>query len=247
MVLEQGWANLLIDGPRLVLGFMGIVCPCRTSPQSDWLLLLLPVFQDGDGGGEDADQLDVHLPLLLPQGECEVAGPRLPVRPCRGPPHPSVCLTGSGGRAALHAVPGHQVPGGQRSGGRRDGEGQAHAQRQPPAAGGRRLLRHCERDVTPGRSDGSHLGVCPNLSHLSHLSHLSQTLTVLVKNGVEVQHCPVKVLDTDTITQVPVCLSVSHLPVFLSISCLSAPLVCLSLLSVCLSLLSLTSVSPVCV
>lgn len=32
-----------------------------------------------------------------------------------------------------------------------------------------------------------------------------QTLTVLVKNGVEVQPCPVKVLDTDTITQVGTC------------------------------------------
>uniref|UniRef100_A0A671KPH6 Plexin-B1-like n=1 Tax=Sinocyclocheilus anshuiensis TaxID=1608454 RepID=A0A671KPH6_9TELE len=31
---------------------------------------------------------------------------------------------------------------------------------------------------------------------------LSQTLTVLVKSGVEVQPCPVKVLDSDTITQV---------------------------------------------
>lgn len=33
---------------------------------------------------------------------------------------------------------------------------------------------------------------------------LSQTLTVLVKNGDEVQPCPVKVLDIDTITQVTV-------------------------------------------
>lgn len=30
----------------------------------------------------------------------------------------------------------------------------------------------------------------------------SQTLTVLVKSGVEVQPCPIKVLDIDTITQV---------------------------------------------
>lgn len=29
---------------------------------------------------------------------------------------------------------------------------------------------------------------------------------MLVKNGVEVQPCPVKVLDTDTITQVHACL-----------------------------------------
>lgn len=43
----------------------------------------------------------------------------------------------------------------------------------------------------------------------------SQTLNVLVKNGLEVQQCPVKVLDIDTITQVPVCLYVPN-------TCLSA-------------------------
>lgn len=56
---------------------------------------------------------------------------------------------------------------------------------------------------------------------------LWQTLTVLVKNGVEVQPCPVKVLDTDTITQVPVCLCLcvclflTCLPVCLFLTCLS--------------------------
>lgn len=60
---------------------------------------------------------------------------------------------------------------------------------------------------------------------------VSQTLTVLVKNGVEVQPCPVKVLDTDTITQVGNCLSVS-----LSICLPAHPPVCLpACLSVCLS------------
>uniref|UniRef100_A0A672ZWM7 Plexin B3 n=1 Tax=Sphaeramia orbicularis TaxID=375764 RepID=A0A672ZWM7_9TELE len=43
-----------------------------------------------------------------------------------------------------------------------------------------------------------------NDSHLlrEDIDYSSMTLTVLVKNGVEVQPCPVKVLDTDTITQV---------------------------------------------
>ncbi|CAL9702799.1 unnamed protein product [Knipowitschia caucasica] len=43
-----------------------------------------------------------------------------------------------------------------------------------------------------------------NDSHLlrEDIEYSSVTLTVLVKNGVEVQHCPVKVLDLDTITQV---------------------------------------------
>ncbi|XP_075882893.1 plexin-B3 isoform X3 [Nelusetta ayraudi] len=43
-----------------------------------------------------------------------------------------------------------------------------------------------------------------NDSHLlrEDVDYCAVTLTVLVKNGVEVQHCPVKVLDTDTITQV---------------------------------------------
>ncbi|KAJ8257768.1 hypothetical protein GJAV_G00189480 [Gymnothorax javanicus] len=43
-----------------------------------------------------------------------------------------------------------------------------------------------------------------NDSHLlrEDIDYCSMTLTVLVKNGAEVQHCPVKVLDTDTITQV---------------------------------------------
>uniref|UniRef100_A0AAX7TE45 Plexin-B1 n=1 Tax=Astatotilapia calliptera TaxID=8154 RepID=A0AAX7TE45_ASTCA len=43
-----------------------------------------------------------------------------------------------------------------------------------------------------------------NDSHLlrEDIEYCSVTLTVLVKNGVEVQPCPVKVLDTDTITQV---------------------------------------------
>ncbi|KAM3872597.1 plexin-B3 [Diretmus argenteus] len=43
-----------------------------------------------------------------------------------------------------------------------------------------------------------------NDSHLlrEDFDYCSMTLTVLVKNGVEVQPCPVKVLDTDTITQV---------------------------------------------
>lgn len=44
-------------------------------------------------------------------------------------------------------------------------------------------------------------------THLSVSAPVCQTLTVLVKNGVEVQPCPVKVLDIDTITQVTVCLS----------------------------------------
>lgn len=43
-----------------------------------------------------------------------------------------------------------------------------------------------------------------NDSHLfrEDIDYCSLTLTVLVKSGVEVQPCPVKVLDTDTITQV---------------------------------------------
>lgn len=43
-----------------------------------------------------------------------------------------------------------------------------------------------------------------NDSHLlrEDIDYSAITLTVLVKNGVEVQPCPVKVLDTDTITQV---------------------------------------------
>ncbi|KAM4609893.1 LOW QUALITY PROTEIN: plexin-B3, partial [Polymixia lowei] len=43
-----------------------------------------------------------------------------------------------------------------------------------------------------------------NDSHLlrEDIEYNSMTLTVLVKNGLEVQPCPVKVLDTDTITQV---------------------------------------------
>lgn len=41
-----------------------------------------------------------------------------------------------------------------------------------------------------------------NKSNKTSLCFSSQTLTVLVKSGVEVQPCPVKVLDTDTITQV---------------------------------------------
>ncbi|XP_033825079.1 plexin-B3 [Periophthalmus magnuspinnatus] len=43
-----------------------------------------------------------------------------------------------------------------------------------------------------------------NDSHLlrEDIEYSAMTLTVLVKNGVEVQHCPVKVLDLDTITQV---------------------------------------------
>ncbi|KAJ8393496.1 hypothetical protein AAFF_G00059690 [Aldrovandia affinis] len=43
-----------------------------------------------------------------------------------------------------------------------------------------------------------------NDSHLlrEDIDYCSMTLTVLVKSGAEVQHCPVKVLDTDTITQV---------------------------------------------
>lgn len=43
-----------------------------------------------------------------------------------------------------------------------------------------------------------------NDSHLlrEDIEYCAMTLTVLVKNGVEVQHCPVKVLDIDTITQV---------------------------------------------
>ncbi|KAI3357940.1 hypothetical protein L3Q82_016330 [Scortum barcoo] len=43
-----------------------------------------------------------------------------------------------------------------------------------------------------------------NDSHLlrEDIDYCAMTLTVLVKNGVEVQPCPVKVLDTDTITQV---------------------------------------------
>ncbi|KAM6930088.1 plexin-B3 isoform 2-T2 [Lycodopsis pacificus] len=43
-----------------------------------------------------------------------------------------------------------------------------------------------------------------NDSHLlrEDIEYCSMTLMVLVKNGVEVQPCPVKVLDTDTITQV---------------------------------------------
>ncbi|XP_076860154.1 plexin-B3 [Brachyhypopomus gauderio] len=43
-----------------------------------------------------------------------------------------------------------------------------------------------------------------NDSHLlrEDIDYCSMTLTVLVKSGVEVQPCPVKVLDTDTITQV---------------------------------------------
>ncbi|XP_078144168.1 plexin-B3 [Centroberyx gerrardi] len=43
-----------------------------------------------------------------------------------------------------------------------------------------------------------------NDSHLlrDDIDYCAVTLTVLVKNGVEVQPCPVKVLDTDTITQV---------------------------------------------
>uniref|UniRef100_A0A3Q1JBV8 Plexin-B1 n=1 Tax=Anabas testudineus TaxID=64144 RepID=A0A3Q1JBV8_ANATE len=43
-----------------------------------------------------------------------------------------------------------------------------------------------------------------NDSHLlrEDIDYCAVTLTVLVKNGVEVQPCPVKVLDTDTITQV---------------------------------------------
>uniref|UniRef100_A0A671LEN0 Plexin-B1 n=1 Tax=Sinocyclocheilus anshuiensis TaxID=1608454 RepID=A0A671LEN0_9TELE len=43
-----------------------------------------------------------------------------------------------------------------------------------------------------------------NDSHLlrEDIEYCSVTLTVLVKSGVEVQPCPVKVLDTDTITQV---------------------------------------------
>ncbi|XP_029283979.1 LOW QUALITY PROTEIN: plexin-B1, partial [Cottoperca gobio] len=43
-----------------------------------------------------------------------------------------------------------------------------------------------------------------NDSHLlrEDIDYYAMTLTVLVKNGVEVQPCPVKVLDTDTITQV---------------------------------------------
>uniref|UniRef100_A0A3Q2XEE1 Plexin B3 n=1 Tax=Haplochromis burtoni TaxID=8153 RepID=A0A3Q2XEE1_HAPBU len=47
-----------------------------------------------------------------------------------------------------------------------------------------------------------------NDSHLlrEDIEYCSVTLTVLVKNGVEVQPCPVKVLDTDTITQVHACL-----------------------------------------
>lgn len=51
--------------------------------------------------------------------------------------------------------------------------------------------------------------LCTRLTSL-YLS-LCQTLTVLVKNGVEVQPCPVKVLDTDTITQVGACLSAPRL------------------------------------
>ncbi|XP_041860181.1 plexin-B1 [Melanotaenia boesemani] len=43
-----------------------------------------------------------------------------------------------------------------------------------------------------------------NDSHLlrDDIDYSAMTLTVLVKNGVEIQPCPVKVLDTDTITQV---------------------------------------------
>ncbi|XP_068600689.1 plexin-B3 [Brachionichthys hirsutus] len=43
-----------------------------------------------------------------------------------------------------------------------------------------------------------------NDSHLlrEDVDYCTMTLTVLVKNGGEVQHCPVKILDTDTITQV---------------------------------------------
>ncbi|XP_054868907.1 plexin-B1 [Amphiprion ocellaris] len=43
-----------------------------------------------------------------------------------------------------------------------------------------------------------------NDSHLlrEDIDYCAMTLTVLVKNGIEVQPCPVKVLDTDTITQV---------------------------------------------
>ncbi|KAJ8265089.1 hypothetical protein COCON_G00141880 [Conger conger] len=43
-----------------------------------------------------------------------------------------------------------------------------------------------------------------NDSHLlrEDIDYCSMALTVLVKSGAEVQHCPVKVLDTDTITQV---------------------------------------------
>ncbi|XP_064156633.1 plexin-B3 [Anguilla rostrata] len=43
-----------------------------------------------------------------------------------------------------------------------------------------------------------------NDSHLlrEDIDYCSMTLTVLLKSGSEVQHCPVKVLDTDTITQV---------------------------------------------
>ncbi|KAG7472671.1 hypothetical protein MATL_G00111400 [Megalops atlanticus] len=43
-----------------------------------------------------------------------------------------------------------------------------------------------------------------NDSHLlrEDIEYCSMTLTVVVKSGAEVQHCPVKVLDTDTITQV---------------------------------------------
>ncbi len=41
-----------------------------------------------------------------------------------------------------------------------------------------------------------------NKSNKTEFLFLSQTLTVLVKSGVEVQPCPVKVLDSDTITQV---------------------------------------------
>ena len=37
-------------------------------------VLSLLVCQDGDGGGETADELDVHLPLRFPQGEIPPAG-----------------------------------------------------------------------------------------------------------------------------------------------------------------------------
>uniref|UniRef100_A0A8C1XYT3 Plexin B3 n=1 Tax=Cyprinus carpio TaxID=7962 RepID=A0A8C1XYT3_CYPCA len=59
-------------------------------------------------------------------------------------------------------------------------------------------------DVVTGKAkrtlNDSHL-LREDIDYCSFL-FLSQTLTVLVKSGVEVQPCPVKVLDSDTITQV---------------------------------------------
>lgn len=86
------------------------------------------VFQDGDSCGEDADQLDVDLPLLLPQGEMStcLSVENLSLSPAPVSPSP-VCLSGGGRGASLHALQSHKVSGGQRAGGRGDGKSQTNA------------------------------------------------------------------------------------------------------------------------